>query len=275
MSRIGIEIETASIPGWVLREEWQPPADRLEQLQPVFRYWTSHVDGSVEGPELVLRRPLTHGGAALERAIAALAYGLRGATFSPNCSMHIHVDCEGDSTLLLRVLLLSALMEETIFADVGCPRTNTNFATPLRGEPRLEKTIRSLGPLPKANGLASLANRYLWVNPLAFLKHGSIEFRLFDGTVDAWRIRECVDACAAIVKYAKKMGDTDHVLLLHPPATLVVEVLPMLSQGVVVDEISLQASLVRNFPLIHAIVDRLTVWETGEEVGEEPEEEEF
>lgn len=273
MSRIGIEVETASIPGWVLDGGWRPPSfDQRAQLQPLLRYWTPHLDGSVEGPELVLKRPLVHGGAALGRALAALAEGLKGATFTPNCSTHIHVDCEGDSVLLLRTLLLSALMEETVFDYVGCPRTNTNFATPLRGEPQLEEVIRGLGLRPNSRGLAYLTNRYLWVNPLAFIKHGSVEFRLFDGTADTVQIRKWVDICAAIVRYAKRMGGMDHVRLLGPPATLVADVLPMLSQGVVVDEMALQTSLTRNFPLIYAILERLTAWESDREVPEkEPE----
>lgn len=259
MSKVGIEVETAGLPGWTLTAggEW------VKTVSPrLARAWVAHHDGSVEGPELVLRRPLTHNGRALRFALEALGTELTHAQFSPNCSTHIHVDCGGDFPLLLRTMVVCALIEAAMFDYIGCPRANTNFATPLWSDPNLTRML-------KHHELYDYGNRYLWVNPLSFFKHGSVEFRIFEGTKDPVQIAEWVRLCTDIVAFARGAAGVDPMSLARP--TLVREVSPVLSRGVIVDEMNLKTSFRRNLPLIHALATRLEAGPAEREPGPEVE----
>lgn len=146
--------------------------------------WLVKVDGSC-GLELVTPVLSTYGDLeTLKKAVLTL----KALNFQADsrCGLHVHFGFNHLAPdVRQRVLKFLMRYEAAFFALAPERRSRSTFCAPLTGE--IRNAIKSgLAQAPHLHDIAVLANfgRYLWINGQAFSKHGTIEVRLQEGTLD-------------------------------------------------------------------------------------------
>ncbi len=168
-----------------------------------------HDDGSVEGdgyPAEVVTQPLLENRKSAMRSLCS-TIKKRGGYVNKTCGGHIHVDAKDfldlskSETHIENAIKFLTLCEPALYAVTGKGRINNSFCQPLH---LFEPYTRS-GEITKKWDTSRLLNdRYWSINLYAIQAHGTIEFRLFSGTLEheKWIARAAI--CEAIVN---KLGD--------------------------------------------------------------------
>lgn len=157
--------------------------------------WACKEDGSLprEGREFV--SPPLRGDAGLK----SMRYAVRsiskhdGSADDECCGTHIHVDMS-DLTPeeFMRACGFIAEFEGIFFDCCASHRDGNCYCLPLH------QPIADI----RRNGLAGEFSRYRWMNTHSFSKHGTVEFRCFEGSLDAGKLEAWIRLCLYVVDRA-------------------------------------------------------------------------
>ena len=160
--------------------------------------------------------------------VAKVAEGLgrAGARATASCGLHIHVGMEdADAFQLANLVKTVDLQEEIIFKalDVSEHRMNS-YCQPLN-QRLVGVCSQIIRRFPLTNGADCPFNsrvhytRYHGLNIRAYGKHGTVEYRYFNGTLDCSKITAYVQFCLALTARGKNVQKTKHYRRAFNPAT--------------------------------------------------------
>jgi hypothetical protein len=173
--------------------------------------WRVVTDASVaDGCELV--SPIMQGGASFELSVArcvAVAEAVRaaGARIDRRCGLHVHVNARDLSGRAMAMLISRFSRFESDF-DAVMPESrrgsNNQYCSSVRDAIRvydrgaLVNTAIELG-----ENVSRVANmfytRYIKLNTTAYSRHGTVEFRQHNGTVDGTKVENWIRFVVAFV----------------------------------------------------------------------------
>lgn len=176
------------------------------------RAWKIVHDGSLSGPvgtgELV--SPPTTNVDEIERVLRAAASA--GATVNRTCGLHVHVDMQGATISTWRRLFkLWCRYEDALFSVLPSSRRSNTYCMKIAplfrgaydpGMSRIFDRIEALGTLRELTDNVMAQSRYYALNPQANWRHGTVEFRLHSGSVNASKVRRWIRLCQTIVAMA-------------------------------------------------------------------------
>lgn len=164
------------------------------------RSWNLKTDCSVSGSGLELVSPILKGSAGIVaiRKVANILTRAGGKT-DKSCGFHVHVDARDlNVPTIANVAARYAKFESQIDNFMVASRRQSKNSFTRSCKSCVTKTkIRNM----LLNGFASYGNysRYHKVNLAAFARHGTIEFRHHEGTLDAEKIVNWTKFCIAFV----------------------------------------------------------------------------
>lgn len=168
--------------------------------------WTLVSDGSVDGWELV--SPILRGKNGLEQ-VAKMVKALRkhGAKMDESCGLHVHVSA-GDFSFanLMTAIKRYEQHEHAIDQAVAEHRRlhRNHYAEPMK-DYVLEVTeqARSKKQLREILGLEGI-DRYAKLNICSYVKHGTLEFRHHEGTLDLRKMLSWIKFCVRFMDDVRK-----------------------------------------------------------------------
>ena len=206
----GVEIETIN----VSREEI---AQRLREAGvPCYAEGYNHTDHrdhfkcvsdaslvASESAEVV--SPILKGKAGLE-TLAKVCTVLNeiGATVNKSCGLHVHFGLDKISEEQYKNIFYNyAKCESVIDSFMPQSRRNNTYCLSFRDRGDIFTRISNAS---NKNDIASLfANdRYYKVNPVAYRRHNTIEFRQHSGTVESAKILNWIEFLKSLIAYSKK-----------------------------------------------------------------------
>lgn len=105
----------------------------------------------------------------------------RGAAVNDSCGLHIHANMFGYPTQLVsRLLKKFSVDEDFIIAMAGTSQNRLGRHT----KPLTKDSTYDLLSCKKLKGTADIGDRYRTLNVCSLFKHGTVEYRLFNGTLD-------------------------------------------------------------------------------------------
>ena len=208
--KFGVEIEYYGIPRSNLIDALK--AIRVKCVSEdynhrVRRHWKIVSDGSVEGayaaelvsPPLSGKRGIT----TLRKVISAIKAA--GARVNDSCGFHVHVDSHDLSpNQVMAVVQRYGFFEKRIDNFMSIQRTNSNWAKRVNG--------RYLNSMIQNHNFSSLefktfarySDRYRKVNIASLARHGTIEFRQHEGTVNPDEVVNWTQFCVHFVDQISK-----------------------------------------------------------------------
>ncbi len=133
---------------------------------------------------------------------------------SDTCGGHVHISAEGLSEQGLRLLAWTAFSwSEHILRAFPIISDRKRYCAPLVGEDILRK-----GEGDRIHGYDG--SRYRGINFCSLRTHGTVEFRLFNGTLDATTWRANVLFALGMVEYARAHQEDRAAILPAPGAHL-------------------------------------------------------
>ena len=146
------------------------------------------------------------------------------------CGFHIHVGGLNDS-VARAVLSFFAHYEDAFFALVPEHRRNNTYCRRLDSDVR-EGLVNSSQTASVEQLCDIWADRRLWLNAAAFRKHGTLELRLPEGTVDVHQIRGWIHlflaCCEGVVTKVQQNGKSKHNAHLSKSTFLPIKIHDML-----------------------------------------------
>ena len=175
--------------------------------------WKLTTDGSVtsigtgEGIGLELVSPILRGWAGMEEAMKALkALTDAGAKVDSSCGLHIHLGADGmNGADLMRVVDLYTANTASIRQLVANSRVNSQWCrdwTPSTINSSDIRNIRTLNTNRDLRQAVAHTGRYHTVNLEAYTKHGTIEFRQHQGTLNGKKLLNWVKFVMALTEFS-------------------------------------------------------------------------
>lgn len=180
----------------------------LEYIDPDLGSWDTHEEGSINGAEYVMQRPLP-----LEETLEEIDFlfdkltRFHAATLkeTPRSSIHVHVNC-GDRTMgwLKKALPILAAAEPFLIHHSGRHRKGNLFC--------LSRQEAPLGWTPIINAVCGLApnqydTKYTATNFVPLWNYGSIEFRMMRGLTTAKQVKTWVTTIAILMDAIDAISD--------------------------------------------------------------------
>lgn len=186
-------------------------------------YWKIVDDGSiVEQPQYrgeLVSPPLKGSKGLKQLGKVVQAINNAGANVNRSCGLHVHVDASDLSpNQILYVSQRYGKFEKEIDQFMAPWRSNNTYARTLNKtyHTNVARMIRRNMKIHGVNfkSAASFADRYRKVNIASFNRHGTIEFRQHEGTVDFERIINWVQFCIYFVEETcNNVRQNEHVKL--------------------------------------------------------------
>lgn len=162
--------------------------------------WKLVVDGSVDGWEFV--SPILRGDegmAQVKKMVKALKK--HGATMDNSCGLHVHVNARDFSFANLMDAMKRYDQNERVIdqAVTESRREYRNhYAEPMAGYIEqvagMAKSKKQLRSILEDDGYGSI-ERYAKLNICSYVKHGTLEFRHHEGTLDVRKITSWINFC--------------------------------------------------------------------------------
>lgn len=140
-------------------------------------------------------------GAAGMKSLKAVCKALNdaNATVNKSCGLHVHV---GAKTLTneqrANVFKNYAILEQTISMALAPSRRNNGYCKGIATKMAQLNNCHSIDDVQSV-----LRDRYYTVNPMAFIRHQTIEFRQHQGTTNFEKISMWVNFCTKLVAWSK------------------------------------------------------------------------
>lgn len=189
----GVEIETAECDDY-----------RSIRNQTLFG---AKFDGSIGGMEFV-SPPLKGDQGIAEVAKLCGIADEKGWSVDSDCGLHVHLDVSCESMQRLRRIAYAFAKTQAVWQSLTTPYRATDccYATPIRWKPHqvFSKDVRSFG---------RDQSRYQWLNIAACERHGTIEVRIHEGTIDGDAICNWIKA---LVRFADWAADNARRKVIDP-----------------------------------------------------------
>jgi hypothetical protein len=201
-SYIGVEVEVERTPNSVFTS---------------LPSWSRVSEGSIDGWEAVLRRPMrTHELFLALNEFNDVSFN-RGA-FTERTSVHIHVDIR-DMTFdqFMNFLTLSTMFEAVLYKYVASHRSHNHFCWSLLD---CQSTLHRIASICRANRNSENLNsairnnfnadstKYAGINLSSVPRYGSLEFRMHEGTANSTSLIRWINILMSIKEYAMGEGRT-------------------------------------------------------------------
>lgn len=162
--------------------------------------WKLVRDGSVDGWELV--SPILRGDNGMAQVKAMVkALKKHGATMDYSCGLHVHVNASDFSFVnIIDAMKRYDQNEQLIDKAVAENRRGwsnyyaepmADYVTEVTGQAKSKKQLREL---LGEEGYGSI-ERYAKLNICSYMKHGTLEFRHHEGTLDVRKITSWINFC--------------------------------------------------------------------------------
>ena len=186
--------------------------------------WDIHYDGSIrdrgEGEHIELVSPILSGMRGLDELYrVASALKANNITANTSCGLHVHVDARDLNLFTLtNVVQRYAKFEKNIDSFMPTQRSRNSYCRSIsvvaQDITRAIKNYKNSGDgsfITAFLNASSVYNhgRYRKVNLCAYLRHGTIEFRQHEGTIDPKTITNWVYFCVNFVEQSKVDGRTN------------------------------------------------------------------
>jgi len=171
------------------------------------RYWKIVSDASVQGvyPAELVSPPLSgrRGISTLRKVVTAIREA--GAHVNDSCGFHVHIDSRDlHPNQIMAVVRRYAAFEKRIDNFMSIQRTNCQWAKRVNGR-YLNSLIQNHNFWNREfKDFARLCDRYRKVNIASFARHGTIEFRQHEGTVDPEKVVNWTQFCVHLVDQISK-----------------------------------------------------------------------
>lgn len=181
-------------------------------------FWDRKGDGSLRGAgayEYVLRYPLS--GADLAKGMQDIDSAIRELDHPPLCSprtsVHVHIDVR-DLTpeQLLRLISVYYTVEPLLFHYAGYTRKQSNYCIGMDRATRDTKEMMRLSSLARTSDVmhanhtlqqtCDTLNKYAGLNLKVINQFGSVEFRHHGGEWEYHKVKEWVNICMSLKKFA-------------------------------------------------------------------------
>jgi hypothetical protein len=172
------------------------------------KHWKIVTDGSVpDGFELV--SPILSGNAGLAELFKVVCIlHCAGAKVNPTCGLHVHVNAKDMSgEQILSAVKRYNKYETQIDKFVNSDRRNNHFAKGMKEVEDWLNFVTEINESPSARELCERAERrgrYRKLNITSFLRHGTLEFRQHQGSLDPNEVCNWVIFCIQFIEDSKK-----------------------------------------------------------------------
>ena len=183
-------------------------------------HWKIVTDGSVtgtgtgEGRGLELVSPILRGEIGLtEAALVVKTIRAAGAKVDRTCGLHVHVGADGmNGTDIIRVADLYTNNQDNINSVVSRARRDGRWARTWTNH-TLDYLRRSLTGVTGRNNITAWVGteRYRTVNVTAYARHGTLEFRQHQGTLNGQKLTAWVRLMLGIMDKASSMSEAEAV----------------------------------------------------------------
>lgn len=209
----GVEIECFIPYEAMEREGWRVGGYHRGEAIPGHRGWKATSDGSIHAdagcsPVEVVSPVLRGSDGLAQLAAMAVKLNAMGAKVNRSCGFHVHVgfDAANEAAALVRMIFITANVEDGLFAATGSPsRTNNGFCKSVKTDFRPV----SVGAVPRnLRGVQAkcpfVNDRYHVLNLQNLLtgRQPTVEFRVFAGTTNGTKMRAYVQLALGIVQLA-------------------------------------------------------------------------
>lgn len=137
-----------------------------------------------------------------------------GAIANKSCGLHVHIGADGLTATAIRNLVNNiASHEELLYKALAVPQNRKRYCRPTdknflnRLNAQKPATIEELKPVWYGGSCDCLIHyhesRYTICNLHALFTHGTVEIRIFNGTLDADEIKTAIQLSLALVRNAK------------------------------------------------------------------------
>lgn len=201
--RFGVEMETEGID---YRRQAGAIAVAMRKQRKM--EWTAKPDGSLRGASAeVVTPPLLYNEAGLvELCEGAKRLRNAGARHSGNTGLHIHVDCGLlNSQQLLSVAKWWYAMQPAVLAALPPLSTRRGFCHDFSYENL--STANARVRYGNTSHMAYVTDKYTTLNFAPLSSYGTVEFRLFNGTLHRGKLRAYVTFATHFVAYAARNND--------------------------------------------------------------------
>lgn len=220
LSRRGAAVCIQSVVGG--RIEYRPSYDRQTVIAADGREWHAMADGSLDSENGYVAEVVTPklcGDADLE-TLQKVVRALRtaGASVNESCGLHVHVDGTNlTAAAAARVGVLFGLRQDMLYRACGvqerrvaryCKKLDSAKIAKLKRATTREQLAAAW--YEERDGATAAAwrgtqhydqSRYYGINLHSYFYRGTIEFRLFEGTLHAGKIKAAVQLARAMVAY--------------------------------------------------------------------------
>jgi len=236
MRKFGIELEVSGVSKEQAAEALQ--AAGIETVAENYNhrtrtYWKATTDSSIRSDNglacEIVSPPLPYREASF-LTIAKVVAVLKsiGADVNETCGMHVHVDCRNitDPDFYRLLLTFYSKFEGEIDSFVHSTRrdNNNNYCRTNKSLydnwDRLWSSYVDMAPSCLTDVFSSV-ERYHKLNFASYVRHGTVEFRQYHGTLDAKSIRAWVDFCVRLVDSTYDIVTSNDKRNLRPASNVV------------------------------------------------------
>lgn len=179
-----------------------------------------------------------------------------GAIANSSCGIHVHVDGAGHTPYSLTRLINFAIGRQDLFyealqigdrANRWCQKMSIDLLNAMKKAEHTRSGMENIWYSAANDGYANgidhshyNATRYHGINLHAFFSKGTVEFRLFNGTTHAGKIKAYVQFCLAMSAWAK--SENTERLFFKPCGNYTQEQKAALMQRVLVNRLGLKGA---------------------------------
>lgn len=231
MRKFGIELEVSGISKEQAAEALQ--AAGIETVAENYNhrtrtYWKATTDSSIRSDNglacEVVSPPLPYRESSfliIARVVAVLQS--IGAQVNDSCGMHVHVDCRNitDPDFYRLLLTFYSKFEGEIDSFVHSTRrdNSNNYCRTNKSLydnwDRLWSSYVDMAPNCLTD-VFSTVERYHKLNFASYVRHGTVEFRQYQGTLDAKEIRAWIDFCVGLVDITHNLVSRENKQIFRP-----------------------------------------------------------
>jgi hypothetical protein len=195
--KFGVELETSESPDY---EDWAE-----------YGGWGAVTDGSTSGMEFV--SPPMHGNDGYDSVIEMCRrIKSNGCSIDSDCGYHVHLDLSDTDKGQRKAIALAYHYTRNVWAKfVDESRRDTNYArfnvnSEANGYGGRAPTVYwDRDSIVKGDDKPDVDTRYVWVNWASYNKHGTVEVRSHEATIDGRAVINWARAHALFIDYVKDM----------------------------------------------------------------------
>lgn len=184
----------------------------------------------------------------------------KGALANSSCGIHVHVDAQPHTPETLTRLMTFAIARQDLFyealqigdrADHWCKKMNAQLLKAMKADSaKTRDSLERIWYSAANDGYVDTRShtehynptRYHGINLHAYFTKGTVEFRLFNGTTHAGKIKAYIQFCLALSAWAVNAKDNLHFASSHGAAYETAEKRGRLMRSVLVKRLGMRGA---------------------------------